>query len=422
LVGITRAPILRTDGTICTAPGYDAHSQLMYCPDPDLKLTPIPDYPDTNEVHACVDILLDVISDFPFADQPSRANALAILFSILMRPVITGHVPLAIVDAPMQGTGKTLLVTALATIAVGNVAAESIPTKRNEDEWRKKITSILLASSPFVLLENIPDNTNIDSPSLAATLTSNEWSDRLLGRNETVRLPARAVWAATGNNLRVTGDMPRRSYSIRLDANYERPWERESFHIKGLEQYVQAHRGDLLSAALTIIRAWYTNGKPQSNVPMLGSFEEWASDVGGVLEFAGISGFLGNLEKTQVVQDDDTQQWSAFFAAWWDRFGSQEVAADNLCRLILPRKDIFTESPDEPLLEALPEPLLVNKDRGEGSLKRSIGRHLSRLTGRIFKSRKLCDAGSDSHKHVRRWKLEPLAPGDTDDFAQGGES
>jgi hypothetical protein len=70
---------------------------------------------------------------------------------------------------------------------------------------------------------------------------------------------------------------------------------------------------------------------------------------------------------------------------------------------------MFNEAPDETLLEALPEPFLVNKDRGEGSLKRSIGRHLSRLTGRIFSNRKLRDAGADSHKHVRKWRLEPMS-------------
>ncbi len=414
LAGIARAPILRQDGTICTTPGYDPVSRLLYCPDPDLKLTPISEYPDGNEVQACVDILLDVISDFPFADDPSRANALAILFSLLMRPVITGHVPLAIVDAPMQGTGKTLLVTALGTIAVGNVSSESIPSKENDDEWRKKITSILLAASPFVLLDNIPDNTTIDSPSLAAALTTEEWSDRLLGRNNAIRLPSRVVWAATGNNLRVAGDMPRRSYSIRLDANAERPWERTGFKIKGLERHIRANRGDLLGAALTVVRAWYTNGKPQADVPTLGSFDEWAETVGSVLAFAGVDGFLANLKQTQVVQDEDTQQWTAFFDAWWEGFGSRDVTADDLCRLILPRKDMFNEAPDESLLEALPEPVLVNKDRGEGSLKRSIGRHLSRLTGRIFSGRKLCDAGTNKSKHVRKWKLEPLA--------QGGES
>ena len=92
---------------------------------------------------------------------------MAILLTLLMRPVIAGHVPLAIMDVPMQGTGKTLLVTTLATLRPGSISTESIPAKQNDDEWRKKITSILLAASPFVLLDNIPDNTTIDSPSLA---------------------------------------------------------------------------------------------------------------------------------------------------------------------------------------------------------------------------------------------------------------
>ena len=405
LAGIARAPILRHDGTICTTPGYDPVSRLMYCPDPDLNLTPIPDYPDSNEVQACVDLLLSVISDFPFADEPSRANALAILFSLLMRPVITGHVPLAIVDAPMQGTGKTLLVTALGTIAVGNVSSESIPSKENDDEWRKKITSILLAASPFVLLDNIPDNTTIDSPSLAAALTTEEWSDRLLGRNNAIRLPSRVVWAATGNNLRVAGDMPRRSYSIRMDANAERPWERTGFKIKGLERHIRANRGDLLSASLTVVRAWYTNGKPQADVPMLGSFDEWAETIGSVLAFAGIDGFLANLEQTQVVQDEDTQQWTAFFDAWWEEFGSTPVVVDDLCKRLI-EADVHDDG-----ARAVPDALLVHVDvhgARAGALRRSLGRQLSRLAGRIFNGHKLLNAGSDTKRKVRRWKLSGL--------------
>lgn len=391
------------DGTICTQPAYEPVSRLMYCPDPSLTLSPIPEHPNINEVHACVDILLELISDFPFADEPSRANALAILFSVLMRPVIAGHVPLAIVDAPVQGTGKTLLVATLGMIAVGSVATESIPAKQNDDEWRKKITSILLSAWPFVLLDNIPDNTTIDSPSLAAALTTHEWSDRLLGRNDTIRLPSRAVWAATGNNLRVAGDIPRRSFGIRLDANAERPWERTGFKISDLEQHVLANRGDLLAAALTVIRAWYTNGKPETPVRPLGSYEQWSRTIGSVLAFAGIDGFLGNLEQTQVVQDEDTQQWAAFFDAWWDAFGATSVTVDDICGRLI-EEDVQGARTSR----ALPDALLVHLDvHGvrAGALRRSLGRHLSRLAGRIFNEHKLLRAGEHGHRKVRCWRL-----------------
>ncbi len=307
LAGVARAPILRADGTICTTPGYDPTSRLMYCPDPSLNLRPVPEHPCGEEVRACVDILVQVIDEFPFVDDASRANAMAILFSILMRPVIKGHVPIAIVDAPMQGTGKSLLITALAKIAIGNVSSESIPAKQNEDEWRKKITSILMTSASFVLLDNIPDNTTIDSPMLAATLTSREVSDRLLGGNRIVSLLSRVIWAASGNNLRVTATYRDAVIAFAWTPTQNGPGNVLGFRIRDLEQYVDENRGNLLAAALTIIRAWYTHGKPMVPIPALGSFQEWADTVGSVLAFAGIPGFLTNLETTQVAQDESAQ-------------------------------------------------------------------------------------------------------------------
>ena len=51
LAGVARAPILRGDGTICTTPGYDPASRLMYCPDPLLNLGPIREQPPDTVVH-----------------------------------------------------------------------------------------------------------------------------------------------------------------------------------------------------------------------------------------------------------------------------------------------------------------------------------------------------------------------------------
>lgn len=406
LSGITRAPILHRDGTIGTRSGYDEVSELMYCPEPGLDLIPIPEFPSSEEVRACVDLLLGVLSEFPFADEASRTNAMALLFTLLMRPVITGHVPLAVIDAPMQGTGKTLLAKVLSTIAVGGASSESIPSKNDADEWRKKVTSILLSGSLFVLLDNIPDNTTIDSPVLAALLTSNEWSDRLLGKNSSVRLPANVVWAATGNNLKVGGDMPRRSYSIRLDANAERPWERKGFKVRDLEEHVQSERGNLLSAALTIIRAWYTNGCPIADVPKLGSFDEWARTVGSVLKFAGINGFLENLARTQVVQNEANEEWLAFFKVWWETFGEQPITVEEICQRLDAANRLIEDPAGAAILSAMPDPLLIQLDRGAGAFRRSLGRNLSRLQDRIFNGLRLESAGMDSHRKVRRWRLK----------------
>ncbi len=401
LVGIARSPILRPDGTICTSAGYDKQTQLFYSPDPGLLVPPIPEAPTKCDVETALQLLLDLIGEFPFADQSSRAGALAILLTMLMRPIISGHVPLAIIDAPMQGTGKTLLATVLGIVGVGNISGESIPSKQNEDEWRKKITAILMRASPLVLLDNIPDNSTIDSSSLAAALTSHEWSDRILGKSENICLPSRAVWVATGNNLRVAGDMPRRCYTVRMDANAERPWERTGFAHPDLEYYAHSRRGELLAAAFTLIRAWFAAGKPPAESKVaFGSFQKWTDNIGGVLAYAGVEGFLANLGELRAVQDEDSQQWADFFTTWRYLLGEAQVTADDICQRILSH-DMLTD-------EALPDALLINREKGEGSLKRSLGRNLSRLAGRMFGGYKLLNAGRTGKKHVRMWTLKKI--------------
>ena len=158
-----------------------------------------------------------------------------------------------------------------------------------------------------------------------------------------------------------------------------------------------------------MIRAWYTNGRPQAVVPPLGSFEEWASTVGSVLAFAGVTGFLGNLDQTQVAQDEDTQQWTAFFDAWWHAFGSAPVTVNDLCERL-----VEGDVQGAHTACALPDALLVHLDvhgARAGALRRSLGRHLSRLAERIFNSHKLLRAGEHSHRKVRCWKLsETLNP------------
>jgi hypothetical protein len=324
---------------------------------------------------------------------------MGLLFTIIMRPVLEGHVPLAVVDAPVQGTGKSLLIESLVTVALGSISGSSIPDKQNEDEWRKKITSILLAAESVVMLDNLPDNTTLDSPALAAVLTLHEWSDRLLGSNTTTRLPARTIWVATGNNLRVARDLPSRSYSIRLDANMEYPWKRKGFKIANIKQHIKRWRGDYLAAALTVIRGWYVRGQPQAEVPTLGSFEEWTKTIGSILAFAGIEGFLANLQDTQEIQDEETQQWRAFFAAWWEVFKDTEKTVDDICQRLIEQPDSDTRQ--------LPDALKAYKGREgrAGALRLALGRHLSRLVNRFFDGRKLMRGELDSHSKVRGWQL-----------------
>lgn len=179
------------------------------------------------------------MADFPFVDDASRANAIAAPLTAVARELIDGPTPMFAIDAPAQGTGKSLLANGIGTIIIGAQPAVTTET-RNEEELRKRITALLRGGVPVVLLDNITKR--MESGTLCSLLTAPLWSDRLLSKNEQVDVPVRAVWLATGNNLELSGEMTRRVVWIRLDSRRDRPWERSQFRHAQLNAWVARHR------------------------------------------------------------------------------------------------------------------------------------------------------------------------------------
>jgi putative DNA primase/helicase len=141
--------------------------------------------------------------------------------------MINGPTPIHLIDAPVQGSGKSLLAEILCSVFGGRADASVIPKRGEEDEWRKSITSALKTGSPFVWYDNL--KTRLDSGSLAHAITAPVWTDRAMATHNQITLPVRCVWIITGNNIECDGDFPRRSLWIRLDAKTERPEDREGF-------------------------------------------------------------------------------------------------------------------------------------------------------------------------------------------------
>jgi hypothetical protein len=397
LEAVVEIPTLRSDGSIHYEPGYDPITRLLHVPARGLEVPEIPDVPDDSDVDQAVKLIDEALCDFPFDTPSDRANAIAAMLTPIVRPAIDGQVPLALVDAPEPGTGKGLLVNLVSVIATGRPAAMR-PLAAHDDEVRKMITSTLAEGPTIVALDNIEDA--IRSPSLALVLTSDEWADRLLGRSETVKLPNRATWMATGNNLQVGGDLGRRCYRIRLDARQAKPYSRpaSSFRHPDLLDWAQQHRGELIAALLTIARHWYAIGQPDVDVPPLGGFTPWARLAGSVLHHAGIIGFLDNLAQFHAEADRDADEWDAFLTAWRESFGPKVVTVSELAERIDPQVG-------GPLLRTLPSELA--NAVGRPGFAKTLGRQLRSKAGRHFGADGLhiVDRGKDRSKVVR-WSVE----------------
>jgi len=179
LVGITEVPVVRPDGTVVTGPGYDSVTNLVYFPSSGLTVPPIPDIPTADEVKKAIELTLEPLCDFPFENDASYANAIATLFTPVLRPMIDGPVPLCIIDKPQAGTGASLLAEIVALITTGRSAA-MMTSPRNEEEWRKVLTSLFLKGQTVATIDNIEGS--LWAPSLAAAITARTWEDRVLGR------------------------------------------------------------------------------------------------------------------------------------------------------------------------------------------------------------------------------------------------
>ena len=326
---IATAPTFTPDGRLLEQPGFDVPSGILYIPPDGFKIPTVQESPTDEEVARARDLALEVFHDFPFVGEADRAAAVAALISGFARGLVAGNVPLIMFNKPTPRTGASLLTDVIGHIVLGHHMPKSTEAG-SEEEWRKRITSILLETPPYVVLDNLRHR--LDSGALSGVLTDGLWHDRILGVSKMVTLPARCMWLATANNPKVSTEMAGRIVSCRMDAKVERPGKRTGFLHDPLLDWVADRRADLIWAVCTMIRRWLSAGRP-SGSEVLGGYESWCRVIGGVLKVAGIRGLLTNQEEFYSRADDEGRNIRPFLMAWWQRFGDKGAAVKDLLPL-----------------------------------------------------------------------------------------
>lgn len=379
LRGIAFGPVLVPGGRLLTRDGYDGESGILVKHDlPNLPSLPLPD---------ARELLEDLLADFPFADSGSRAHAWALLFEPFVRLAIGGLSPLYMIDKPKQGTGAGLLVDVVAETAFGK-SAEVMAQPRDNEEARKRITALLMEGSPLILIDNIR---RLEGEALAAALTSPVWRDRLLGVSKMVSLPNKATWVATGNNVAMSGEYPRRVVLIRMDAGVDRPEERQGFRHPDLVAHVRQARHQLVAAVVAIVQEWVARGMPDGGAT-LGRFEEWAKSLSGLLRVAGIDGFLANRDVVYQYSEHERDEWQALVQAWWKQYESQPITAAQLLAI------------------ATTENLLLDIRAGRGDLaaQQRLGHALRDRRDQVFGQLVIRVSGRSSGTGSTAWRLEEV--------------
>jgi hypothetical protein len=313
LAGITNAPFLRADGSACEAPGYDPASGLLYKPDGRTTFPPIPRQPTRDDGRAALAEIERLIESFPFVTDADRSVALsAILTALDRRAMVTA--PLHAFTARAAGTGKSMLVDIAATLATGR-PMPVISQGRTEEELEKRLGAALLAGDPAISLDNCEHP--LQSAFLCQVLTQQQLNIRPLGASVKIETPVNCTVFATGNNLTVVGDLTRRTILCSLDAGCENP-ERRHFDIDPVA-VAREHRGRLVAAALTVLRAWHIAGE-EIERPSFGSFEDWSYRIRAPLLWLGQA---DPCNTTMKVQTDDPRllALATVMAQWREHLG-----------------------------------------------------------------------------------------------------
>lgn len=404
LDAVVTGATIRPDGTLLDRPGYDGGTRLLL-DIPPVGLPRIPDAPTIEEARRALAMLWRPFERFPFVDAGARGAMLAALLTAVVRPVLPTS-PAFAFDAPIQGSGKTLLASCVGALIEGRTPDVWPHTQgRDDEEVRKRLFTALRTGSRALIWDNVVGA--FDSASMAAFITAPAMVDRVLGKSEAIAIPNRAMLILTGNNMSLAGDMPRRILICRIDPQTSEPFARQ-FDLDPLAHCLD-RRDEMIAAACTLIRARFTH--PMTPAPgRLASFEAWDDLVRQTVVWCDLAldpfGFGDPMDLIREAQaaDPEADALFALLDALRDRFGRAEFAAKEV------QAAMTAHGLVDPRADDLRTALVDLAGDKAAATTRGIGRVLKFREGRIVHGLRLIGR-ADSNRGVRMFKVETVENG-----------
>ena len=144
-------------------------------------------------------------------------------------------------------------------------------------------------------------------------------------------------------------------------------------------------------------RAWFVAGTPKGSAKPLGSFENWTEVLSGMLEYAGVSGFLQNATDL-AERDSGADEWNSFLAKWHEIFGCEPILKRDLLEELWKDKALA-----EVMHVEIAEALRGAKTKGAGI---RVGKALARKTGVTYSNSMRLVRGEDAHAGQKTWAVE----------------
>jgi hypothetical protein len=360
LLGVATAPTLREDGSMVNVAGYDAVTGLWL----DFvaeDFEGLASFPTRQDAETALSWLrANVLEGFPFASEADEAVAISSFLTALVRRT-SGPAPMFLFVAPAPGTGKTSLAELITALAFG-VSAPPQPWPSDENEREKTLLAVLRNGANAVLFDNIADGLAMDSAALARAITAEKFAARILGASETCEVPSSALWLASGNNVRPTGDLATRSLECQLDAGMERPDQRHH-RRHDLSAWAAANRTRAVIAGLTILRGYVVAGRPTS-IATPSRFSSWDRSVRSALAWAWGVDHIAAKVGGAYAEDPTRSAHHRLMEAWGRVFGAAESSTGDVVAALTNGAAEFDSASNQASLRSVLESLSRIPPRG----------------------------------------------------------
>ena len=207
----------------------------------------------------CNEWLCDVATDYA-----GKCVVIACALTVIERMALPER-PAFFIVAGQRGGGKTTTLHMISAAVLGTKAAAA-SWSPNEEERRKALFAYLATGLAMLIWDNIPLGVTIGCPAIERALTTEIYSDRVLGVSEHREVPAYTVQTFTGNNVAPRGDLASRSLTARIIVDRPDPENRAFKHGDPIT-WTEQKRRDILSALYTILLGSPRFKEPENEQP-----------------------------------------------------------------------------------------------------------------------------------------------------------
>jgi hypothetical protein len=420
IVGCLSCPTLRPDGSLLTEQGFDPTTRLLLVEPPPMP--PFPQDADANfasyfeglanllrrqDALQALALLKELLIEFPFVDNVSRAVAL----SGIITPITRGAysvVPLHVARAAIAGSGKSFLWDIASAIAIGQLMPV-MAAGASEEELEKRLGASLMAGQPLISIDNV--NGELGGDALCQAIERPIVDVRILGKSETVRIESRGTSIyCTGNNVMLRGDLCRRAITTTLDPEMERP-ELRQFKRDPIATILE-NRGKYIAACLTIVRAYILAGRPD-RAPKLASFEGWSDTVRSALIWLGEDDPVTSME-TSYDEDPERVELADMITTWANEFKVGFSNRKTIAEVIEVAEETSQQTyggsvqPDHPELLSILQQVTKTK-RGLQLNSLALGYWLRKNKGKIADGKRFARQSSKRGDGASWW-IEEVVP------------